>query len=144
MSRRRRFGATPSLAFGVQVRELIGGFPGSASYLSEEARFAPSVGHQLVPDWQVADMARKAAKQAARRETMRFHTQRQEAVAAARQRKAESVHDARMVSLISQRQRYLFSVAAENHANLRAQATFRHTCPKEPATGLSTLNSPRG
>ena len=120
-----RFGATPSFSYGVQVRELLNAFPGACGYLPEAQRFVPSVSQQLVPDWQVADAARKANRREVRREQMKFHTQRTEAVAAARQRTAERLHDARMESLLSQKQRYLNSVATENCANLKVQSTFR-------------------
>ena len=141
---RGRFGATPSFSYGVQVRELINSFPGAAGYLSEVERFTPSVGHQLVPDWQIADAARRAQRTQTRREQMRFHTQRQEAVAAARQRTAEQLHDARMGSLLSQKQRYLTSVARESNAALRVQATFRHAQPPGAELALQALASPRG
>ena len=73
----------------MQVRELINSFPGAAGYIPEAQRFGPSVSHQLVPDWQLADATRKAQRREGRREQMRFHTQRTEAVAASRQLKAE-------------------------------------------------------
>jgi Ca2+-binding EF-hand superfamily protein len=139
---RGRFGATPAVAYGVQVRELLSSFPGAASYLPERERFA-AVGRQLVPDWQVADAARRVQRRDVRREQMRFHTQRIEAVSAARQRKAEEMHDKRMESMLAQKQRYLSSVASENRASLRVQATFRHTQPPGAATGLEQLTSPR-
>ena len=140
-----RFGATPSFSFGIQARELLHSFPGAAGYASDAERLAaPSVGHQLVPDWQVADAARKAQKAAVRRDQVRYHTQRIEAAAAARQAKAEATHDARMESLIQQNQRYLSSVANENRASLKVQATFRHMDGKEAPTALSVLTSPRG
>ena len=119
-----RFGATPTFAYGVQMAELISSFPGAASYLAPSQRFAPSVSHQVVPDWQIADASRRANKAVARREIMRFHTQRQEAVAASRQRAAEVKHDGRMASLITQRQRYDESVAKENWAGLRPPPAF--------------------
>jgi Ca2+-binding EF-hand superfamily protein len=122
---RGRFGATPSFSYGVQVRELLNAFPGACGYLPEAQRFVPSVSQQLVPDWQVADAARRANRREVRREQMKFHTQRTEAIAAARQRTAERLHDARMESLLSQRQRYLNSVAEENCAKLKVQSTFR-------------------
>ena len=139
-----RFGATPSFAYGVQVRELINSFPGAAGYLSDANRFGPSVGQQLVPDWQIADAAKRAQRTQTRREQMRFHLQRQEAVAASRQRTAEQTHDTRMASLLAQRQRYQMSVADENRAKLRAQATFRHTEAKAEVSALQQLTSPRG
>ena len=40
---------------------------------------------------------------------------------------AEQLHDARMTSLLAQKQRYQMSVAEEKRTKLRQQATFRHT-----------------
>jgi Ca2+-binding EF-hand superfamily protein len=137
-----RFGATPSFSYGVQVRELINSFPGAAGYLSDANRFGPSVGQQLVPDWQVADAAKRAQRTQSRREQMRFHLQRQEAVAASRQRTAEQLHDARMTSLLAQKQRYQTSVAEEKRTKLRQQATFRHTEKIEPSAAAQIV-SPR-
>ena len=96
------------------------------------SRYGPTVGKQHVPAWQLADAAKRAARVGVRREQMRYHTQRQEAVAAARQRKAEEGHDARLDSLVSQRQRYMHAVATENQAFLRNQATFRKILPGRP------------
>ena len=139
-----RFGATPSFSYGVQAKELVHSFPGAAGYITEAQRFAPSVSHQLVPDWQIADAAKRAQRTVTRREQMRFHTQRQEAIAAARQRSAELLHDGRMNSLLDQKERYLTSVARENNAKLRPQATFRHTQPPGNPTALQQLGTPRG
>ena len=141
-----RFGATPSFSYGVQARELLHSFPGAAGYASDAERLTkPMVGHQLVPDWQVADAAKKAARAKVRREQVRFHTQRIEAAAAARQLKAETTHDARMESLIRQGERYFGSVANENRAKLKVQATFRHTDKADAmANPLAALTSPRG
>lgn len=41
--RQGRYGATPSASYGLQVREVMTGLPGSAQYLPEATRFAPSV-----------------------------------------------------------------------------------------------------
>ena len=112
-----RFGATPSFSLACR-RASSSTLPATSD---AERLSTPSVGHQLVPDWQIADAARKAQKAAVRREQVRYHTQRIEAAAAARQAKAEATHDARMESLIQQNQRYLSSVANENRASLKVQ-----------------------
>ena len=120
-----RFGATPAFSYGVQVGELLASFPGAAGYQTEAARFGPSVGHQLRPEWQVADAARKAQRADVRREQMRFHLQRGGAVAASRQRAAEDLYDARLESRVAQRTRWQLSVANENRSKLHPAATFR-------------------
>lgn len=120
-----RFGATPASSYGIQVRELIGSYPGSAHYQDDTARFGPPVSQQQVPAWQLADAAKKAAAVKVRREQMRYHTQRQEAVAASRQRVFEQVHDGRLNSLVAQRSRYHQAVAVQNVSLLKNQATFR-------------------
>ena len=114
------------------MRELLTSYPGSSHFLPDEERYGPSVGHQLVPQWQLADAAKRAKRVGVRREQMRYHTQRQEAVAAARQRAFESGHDARLDSLVAQQQRYMHAVATENKAFLRNQATYRHIIPGRP------------
>ena len=126
-ARKGRFGATPTFSYGIQMRELMGSYPGTTHYATENERLAPSVASQLVPEWQVTDAARKAQRTDVRREQMRFHTQRQEAVAASRQRASEMLQDARLDSIVAQRQRYSHAVATENVAKLKGQATFRIT-----------------
>jgi len=73
----------------------------------------------------VADKASREMRDETRRAQLRFHTQRQEAIAASRQRAAEMRHDGKLDSLVAQRQRHAHSVALENVAYLRHQVTFR-------------------
>lgn len=60
--------------------------------MTEADRFRPTVFKQVTPDWQVADAARRAAKRECRKQQMRYHTERQEAVVGARQRQIESAY----------------------------------------------------
>jgi hypothetical protein len=113
------------------MRELLHSFPGAAGYLPAAQQFGVPVSQQLVPEWQVADATRRAQRREVRREQMRFHTQRQEAVAAARQRASERQHDGKMASLIAQQQRHAHAVALEKANGLRAQATFRSSRPAD-------------
>ena len=113
-----RFGATPSFAYGVQARELLESYPGAIGYQSEAERFGPTVAKQLVPAWQTEAAARKANHRAVRREQTAFHRQRIEAGAVADQRMSEGRVESRMESLVTQKERYLSSVAGENRAKL--------------------------
>ncbi len=124
-ARKGRFGATPASSYGIQMRELLASYPGTTHYQDDTARFGPSVASQRVPEWQLTDAAKKAQAVQVRREQMRYHTQRQEAVAGARQRVAEQKHDDRLNSLMAQRARYSQAVASENVSLLKNQATFR-------------------
>ncbi len=116
-----RFGATPTLAYGHQMTELFSPYPGSSQYATEEQRLK-SVGHQLTPDWQVADAARRTAHRDHRKEQYAYHTARQEAIVATRQRAVETKHEAKLDSLLRQKNRYVGAVATENAAFLRTQA----------------------
>jgi hypothetical protein len=72
-----------------------------------------------------ARLADQAQAALVRREQMRYHTQRQEAVAGARQRVFEQRHDSNINSLVAQRARYTQAVAVQNVSYLKNQATFR-------------------
>jgi Ca2+-binding EF-hand superfamily protein len=124
-ARKGRFGATPASSYGIQIRELIASYPGTTHYMDDAARFGPSVAAQQVPEWQLTDAAKKAQAALVRREQMRYHTQRQEAVAGARQRVFEQRHDSNINSLVAQRARYTQAVAVQNVSYLKNQATFR-------------------
>lgn len=110
-----RFGKTPAIgAYGMQMREVMYGYPGSTHYQSERERLELPLSRQdCPPAWQVSDAAVKKKRQAYRNQKLRDHERVEMAYKASTQQAAEVFKQARIDSLSRQKRRYLYSVAQE-------------------------------
>lgn len=94
-----RFGATPTLSYGVEMFQLLRSFPGAACYLNEEERFEP-VG--LRPGWQGRDRMVRLQRSHAKHEEMRRNRSCEAHKVAQLERKADMKVEARLDALFQQ------------------------------------------
>lgn len=112
-----RFGSTPAFSYGTQARELLSAYPGCPGYAAADARFnnRPGLyGSGVKPPWQAADSQREKHRYTGRAELIRANRQREAAEAACRQKREESLAEARLESKYLQKMRYLQACAEES------------------------------
>mmetsp|Transcript_6228 Transcript_6228/g.13763 ORF Transcript_6228/g.13763 Transcript_6228/m.13763 type:complete len:102 (+) Transcript_6228:3-308(+) len=101
------------------MRECFYAQPGAPCHISDAARVAPSVSHQLRPDWQVVDAERKAQRTHARAERNRYYHQRTAAMAAYLGTRKEQAAERLFNGNLERHTRYVTSLASAGHAFLR-------------------------
>ncbi len=111
-----RFAATPVGSYGLQVRELIYSFPGSAQYADDKVRLAREPSHDKGRcTWQADDVAAAARRKAARSARREGYWAALAERRAKDEAKAAVAAEGRTDARFQQKQRYITSIAMDRN-----------------------------